>query len=259
MTIIKHTLPDYKEISILPLADLHMGDIHCDFKRVMEWIDYVKSNDNVFAILNGDLMDVAIMGSIASKSVYVASLNPMEQLQQCVAIFEPIRDKILAVLPGNHELRLMNDGLDLTEVMCSQLGIVDRYASASALLFVRVGKDKDRTHHQRPVLYTIFVSHGRGGGRKEGGKLQRLVDLSAIVDADIYVHSHTHLPIIAKTSYYRVSGANSTVSKVDKLFVNTSSALEYGAYAELQNYKPNSLDTPVIHLDGTRRKATATL
>lgn len=259
MTIIKHTLPDYKEISILPLADLHMGDINCDFKRVMEWIDYVKNTPGAFCILNGDLMDVAIMGSIASKSVYVSSLNPMEQLQQCIAIFEPIKDKILAVLPGNHELRLMNDGLDLTEIMCSQLGIVDRFAPASVLLFIRVGRDTDHSHRQRPVLYTVFCSHGRGGGRKEGGKLQRLVDLSAIVDADIYIHSHTHLPIIAKTSYYRVSGANSTVSKVDKLFVNTSSALEYGGYGEFQNYKPNSLDTPVIHLDGTRRRATATL
>ena len=70
MTIIKHTLPEYKEISILPLADLHMGDINCDFKRVMEWIDYVKNTPDAFCILNGDLMDVAIMGSIASKSVY---------------------------------------------------------------------------------------------------------------------------------------------------------------------------------------------
>lgn len=259
MTIIKHTLPDYKEISILPLADLHMGDINCDFKHVMEWIDYVKNTPGAFCILNGDLMDVAIMGSIASKSVYVASLNPMEQLQQCIAIFEPIKDKILAVLPGNHELRLMNDGLDLTEIMCSQLGIVDRFAPTSALLFIRVGEDTNHAHRHRPVLYTVFCSHGRGGGRKEGGKLQRLVDLSAIVDADIYIHSHTHLPLIAKTSYYRVSGANSTVAKVDKLFVNTASALDYGGYGELQNYKPNSLDTPVIHLDGTRRRATATL
>lgn len=258
MNVIKHDLGAFKEIKILPLADLHLGDIHSDYKRIQAWISYLKDTENAFCILNGDLMDAAIASSIGD--TYGASIQPMEQLKQCTKLFESIKDKILAVLPGNHELRIYkNDGLDLTEVMCSQLGIVERYSPTSALLFIRFGRDLERGHRHRPVMYSIYAVHGSGGGRTEGAKVNRLTQLSAIVDADIYIHSHTHTPAIVKNAYYRVSASNSTVTKVDKLFVNTASMLEYGGYGELQSYKPNSLDTPIIRLDGSRKRFTASL
>ncbi len=182
----------------------------------------------------------------------------MEQLKQCVKIFEPIKDKILAVLPGNHEHRVYKtDGLDMTEVMCSQLGIPEKYSPTTALVFVRFGKQKHG--HGRPQLYTIYATHGSGGGRKEGGKANRLADLASIVDADIYIHSHTHLPLVFKNSFYRVSGANSSVALVDKLFVNTAAALNYGGYGDAQGYKPASKATPVIYLSGSKRALACSL
>ena len=259
MKVIKHSLGDFKEIEILPLADLHLGDPHSDYKKIRGWLDYIEAKPNAFCILNGDLMDAAIQSSIGD--TYGASLQPMEQLRECVKLFEPVKSKILAVLPGNHEARVWKtDGLDLTEIMCSQLGIVDRYSPASALLFVRFGKfDTKSNAHRRPVCYTIYCVHGSGGGKKEGGKIQRLTDLASIIDADIYLHSHTHLPAIVKTGYFRVNMANSSISKVDKLFINTSSTLEYGGYGELASFKPTSTDTPVIKLCGTRHIMTAEL
>ena len=184
----------------------------------------------------------------------------MEQLSQCVKIFEPIKDKILAVTPGNHEQRIYKtDGLDLTQLMCNQLGIGDRYSPASVLLFIRFGKDKKHDHHSRPILYTIYCVHGAGGGRTEGGKVNRLMQLGNIVDADIFIHSHTHTPAIVKTGYYRVSAANSSVQKVDKLFVNTAATLDYGGYGELQSYKPTSIEMPIIVLNGAKRGMKAIL
>lgn len=256
MKVIKHTLPEKDIVRILPLGDLHLGDIHSDGKKILQWIDYLKVTPGAYAILNGDLMDSAIRTSIGD--VYQASLQPMEQLRQCVTLFEPVKQKILAVLPGNHENRIYRvDGIDTTAMMCAQLGL-DCYAPEGALLFIRFG-ETNKTRHNRPLCYTVYVQHGSGGGRLEGAKIKRLSDLSAIVDADVYVHSHTHLPAIFKTGYYRVDTANSAVSHVNKLFVNTSSALDYGGYGEAQGYKPTSKDTPLIRLDGTRKNASASL
>lgn len=246
---------EHKEISILPLADLHIGDPHSDFQRIQEWLTYIRETDNAYCLLNGDLMDAAITSSIGD--TYGASLQPMEQLRECVKLFEPIAGKILAVLPGNHENRVYRtDGIDLSEVMCAQLGIADRYSPASALLFVRFGNE---ARHNRPICYTVYCVHGSGGGRGEGAKIKRCADLANIVDADVYVHSHTHLPAVFKTGFFRVNMGNSSVARVDKLFVNTAAALEYGGYGEVQSYKPASLDTPIIRLDGSRRRATAAL
>ncbi len=259
MKIIKHNLGDHETLHILPLADTHIGDIHSDFKRLKDQLDWVMAAENRFIILNGDLVDMAVRNSIGD--IYSQNLTPMQALEQCVKIFGPAKDRILSIQPGNHELRIWKtDGIDFTQLLCHQLDIGGRYSNASTLIFVRFGKHKGKnSQHGRPMCYTLFCEHGSGGGRTEGAKVNRLVQLASIIDADVYIHSHTHTPVITKNAYYRVSGANSSVSKIDRLFVNTSSLLEYGGYGELQGFKPNSLDTPIIHLSGQRRSMTATL
>lgn len=74
--------------------------------------------------------------------------------------------------------------------------------------------------------------------------------MASIADADIYIHSHTHLPMILKQSYYRVNPSNRSVAPITKLFVNTAAALDYGGYGEAQEYKPACRISPTIYLDG---------
>jgi len=257
MKAIRCDLPNVEQIEIHPMADLHIGDSMSDFKLIMERIEHIKNSPNAYCILDGDLMDTAVCTSIGD--TYGANLQPMEQLKQCVKIFEPIKDKILCVLPGNHENRVYkSDGLDITEIMCAQLGIPEKYSPTTALLFVRFGKNPTRTPY-RPFLYTIYATHGSGGGRKEGGKVNRLADLASIVDADIYIHAHTHLPLIFKESFFRTCSSNSSVALVDKLFVNTSASLNYGGYGDKAGFKPASKASPVIYLDGTKHNMWARL
>lgn len=259
MKVIKHNLPDYKELLILPLADWHIGDKASDGKKILQHLDFLRNTPNAYAILNGDLMNTAIRASLSD--VYSETISPMDQIKHCVKLFDGLQEKILCINPGNHELRVWkNDGIDMTQLMATQLGIGDRYSLTSTLLFIRFGKHNGSDNqHRRPVCYTIYCVHGSGGGRMEGSKVNRLMQLASIVDADCYVHSHTHLPAIVKNGYYRVSAANSSVMKVDKLFINTSASLQYGGYGELQSYKPTSIETPVIVLDGARRSMKAIL
>ena len=142
--------------------------------------------------------------------------------------------------------------------MCSQLGISDKYSPTTALLFIRFGRQNSRNHH-RPQLYTVYATHGSGGGKKEGGKVNRLADLASIVDADIYIHAHTHLPVVFKNSFYRTSSVTSSVALVDKLFVNTAASLNYGGYGDKAGFKPASKASPVIYLDGLKHDMYARL
>ena len=258
MKAIKCDLPYAETIELHPMSDLHIGDANCDYKSILARIEHIKNTPNAYCILDGDLMDTAIASSIGD--TYGATIQPMEQLNHCVKLFEPIKDKILAVLSGNHERRVYKaDGLDTTLLMCNQLGITEKYTPTTALLFVRFGKTQTHGHHNRPQLYTIYVTHGSGGGRREGGKVNRLADLASIVDADIYITGHTHLPLLFKEGFYRTSGANSSVALVDKLFVNTAASLDYGGYGDIQGFKPASKQSPVIHLSGTKREMIASL
>ena len=248
---------DLKQIEIHTFADEHIGDAHCDIVRLMERIKYVAETPNAYCILNGDILDNASRSSIGD--IETRELNIMEQIQRGVDLFTPVKDKILCVTNGNHENRAYRkEGIDISMIVANQLGIGDRYSPTSALLFLRFGKQSSH-HSNRRALYTLYCNHGSGGGRKEGAKAIRLADMANIVDADIYIHSHTHLPMVMKQGFLRINLCSSSVQNVTKLFVNTSSNLNYGGYGEAQEFKPNSKDTPVIYLNGCKKEMYAKL
>lgn len=250
MKIIKADLPEtIKKLELVVFADEHMGDNLCDIERLKQRIEYVANNPNVYCVLNGDILDYASRSSIGD--IETREFNIMEQLEKAVELFLPIKEKILCITNGNHENRAYRkEGIDISKIIAMQLGLGDAYAPASAFIFLRFGRTGARSHH-RKQRYTIYMVHGSGGGRKEGAKAIRLADLASIIDADCYIMSHTHLPLVMKQGFYRVSPENSSIAHVTKLFVNTASNLDYGGYGEAQSFKPTSKDTPIITFSGT--------
>ena len=265
MQVIKIDLPqDLLNMEIHIFADEHIGDEHCDIKRLLERIEYVKNTRNAYCIMNGDILDNATKTSIGD--TYTQVFNPMEQLQRAVELFEPIKDKILCITHGNHENRTYKkEGINLSRLIAKQLGLENRYSPTSALIFIRFGKvssgrkETNGSGNIRKICYTIYALHGSGGGRKEGAKAIRLADMASIIDTDIYIHSHTHLPLVMKQAFHRVDCRNSTVALFDRLFVNTAANLKYGGYGEAGEFKPSSMETPVIYLDGTKKDFKAKL
>ena len=258
MKTVKISLPrDLKSVEIHTLADWHIGDKACDIGAIREQIAYVKDNKNAYCILNGDLMNNATKTSVSD--CYAEEIPPMQQLETLCELLEPIKDKILMLTQGNHEARTYRtDGIDLTALLSKQLGIYDRYVREGGVLFLRLGELSSK-HHSRQVCYTLYCTHGSGGGRKEGAKAIRLADMAAIVDCDCYLHSHTHLPMVMKENFFRVDTSNSAVANVCKLFVNTSAQLKYGGYGQTYEFKPSNTESPIIYLNGTKKEFTARL
>lgn len=258
MKSIKIDLPQaLEQIELHVFADEHLGDEHCDIKRLLQRIEYVKNNPFAYCILNGDIIDNATKTSIGD--TYAQKFNPMEQLQKAVDLFNPIKDKILCITHGNHENRTYkSEGINLSLLIAKQLGLSDRYTPTSAVLFIRFGQDShlkesNGSGKYRKLCYTIYLLHGSGGGRKEGSKANRLAEMASIIDTDIYIHSHTHLPMIMKQGFYRIDTKNSSASLVNKLFINTAANLDYGGYGEAGEFKPSSKDTPIIYLNGKKK------
>lgn len=250
---------NFKEIEIMALADWHWSDPQSDHDKIHADLDYIMSHDNCFCVLNGDLLNCAIRSAVSD---CYAEITPMMELRICTDLFKPLTKagKVLCAVPGNHENRhYRTNGIATTELMCRELGIVDCYSPTTALLFVRFGKTSGKTHN-RKMAYTIHVSHGSGGGKKEGGKIQRLADMATIVDADVYICGHTHLPAVFKDRFARPNMANSSITYGTRLYVNTSAKLDYdGGYGEGMGMKVPCTDTPIIHLSGTRKEMRATI
>ena len=260
MVVIKRTIEgDFKEIVLYAIADTHWSDPNSNHKVIMNDIAYIRDTPNVFCVLNGDLMNCAIKSAI-SDCYNTRGLSPMDELAKCVEVFSPIASKVICVVPGNHEERhFRTNGIDITRLFCQQLGIEDKYSPTVAYVFLRFGRDETHNHHGRPILYTMYVTHGNGGGRKDGGKIQRLADYATVCDADIYIAGHTHLGASFKKGFIRPSAANNSLTHGQHLFVNTCASLDYGGYAERGGFDPPCLDRPLIYLNGMRKEMRATI
>ena len=258
MKTIKISLPkELKSIEIHTFSDWHIGDKACDIEGIKAQIRHIENTPNAYVICNGDLMNNATKTSVSD--CYAEAMPPMEQLQMLCTLLEPIKDKILMFTQGNHEARTYrSDGIDLTALLSQQLGLYNRYAREGGVVFLRVGVHP-KHDRERQVCYTIYCTHGSGGGRKEGAKAIRLADMASIVDTDIYIHSHTHLPMIMKQDFYRIDTSNSAVAEISKLFVNTSAKLKYGGYGQTYEFKPSNTTSPIIFLNGTKKEFTARL
>lgn len=252
---------EWKYVNLYTLADLHVGDSHTVYTEVERRINDVAEDPYGLCILNGDLMNTALKTSVSD--IYGELLTPMQQITRMVELLKPIVGKIIGITTGNHENRVYrNDGVDIMRIACRELGIEDKYSPEGVMIYLRFGMRNSHGRHREKnpaQWYSIYATHGSGGGRKEGAKAIRLADMASIVDADVYIHSHTHLPLIMKQRYYRMSPANCSVSCVERLFVNTGAVLDYGGYGQAQEFKPASLSTPVIHLQADIKHATATL
>lgn len=261
MKVIERDLSsDFNVLEVHTFSDNHIGDQFSDIKLLEKRIDYVKNTDNCYAILNGDLFNNATKTSVSDS--YAEDMPPMEQIQLGCDLFTPIKDKILLINTGNHENRTYNkEGIDLSNIMARQLGIFDRFGKVGCVLYLTFGEDKRRTSANRPrkMFYSGYATHGCGGGRGEGGKINRLMQLASIVDTDFYVHSHTHLPAIVPGAFYRANRNTHSVDFVEKLFVNTGATLDYGGYGQQFEFKPSSKANPIIWLNGNYRRMKGTV
>lgn len=255
---------DFDEVILVPIADTHDSDAFADEKYVDDRIKLIEETPNAFALLNGDLMNMATKSS--KSDVYSDKYGPDEQLDRCVERFYPIREKILGVSEGNHERRIARDtGIQVTKRFARELGIEDRYSPGGLYIILRLGQVRGKTRESngsgkiRQICYTIYMTHGVRSGRKAGSKVNALTELSNIVAADIYIHSHSHLGAIVPGIANVPDLRNDKIKVTDTLFINTAAALDYGGYGEVGEFQPASKKSPIIYLCGTRKAMDADL
>lgn len=249
MKVIKRDLGEqFKNIKVLALSDLHIGDSLCNLKLIKSVLEEVKNSPNTFIILNGDLMNNSIKNSVSS--IYDEVLSPMEAIVKLTNLLEPIKDRILVIHPGNHEWRsYKEDGIDIIRLVARQLGIEDRFSDGWWYLYLTLGMG----NKQRPIMYTITGVHGYGGGRKNGGKINNLVEMSDKVIADVYVMGHTHTPIMTRNSIFVPDYQHKCLVQKDKYYLMTNSFLEYGGYGEQYGFTPSTTEHQEMILDGTKK------
>lgn len=245
---------DEDEVIIYPLGDMHIGDAYASQSELKRILTKIKETPNAYCILNGDLVNNATRNSVSD--VYAEQLSPMSQVMVALELLEPIKDKIISVTSGNHELRSnKDDGLDIMQFLCANLNILPRYDRDGCYVFLTSGKAEGKnSKREKFQVYGIYHTHGSGGGKRAGSTANQMEDMTNIVDADLYIRGHSHRPMAFPIDYYRANFSNRKVSKITQYMVTTNAFLNWGGYAEQKGYRPTTIVVPGIHLKAHLKK-----
>ena len=194
---------------------------------------------------------------------------PQEQVEQAKVIREPIKDKLITILSGNHDRVLWKFG-DHVEGICDYFGIP--YGTATAKITINDKKGN--------LMYKHFAMHGARSIRSTADdptrrksnmelSLKRSMKFKA-GDCAVMTKGHTHRILVAEPikelyltddngkikQHYTGSGQNESYIHPDsRWYGNTGSFLKlYGighsGYAEIFEYDPMELGWLILRIRG---------
>jgi hypothetical protein len=212
-----------RAVTIYPLGDWHYGSRQCNEKFIAQVIARVKADKNGYWVGVGDFMENAIIGS--KSDTYTQVLPPKEQMEHISDLLDPIKDKGLFMIAGNHESRTMRQvGIQPEMYISTRLGIPYMGFSCMAVL------ELDRV--RGPYRFTTYFHHNTGGGYSIGGKVNAAEKLRQIVptaDATFSAHLHTTGRIPVK--WYE-AGESQILERIGFDYMIGSALTWNGSYAE---------------------------
>lgn len=246
--ILWYSFGNVQSAVVYPLADVHLGAEGSAWEAFYNLVNCIAKEPNAYVTLQGDLIDNGIKNSVTN--CYRATMRPSEQKREMAKALEPIRDKILCILPGNHERRSGKEvDDDPAYDIASKLDIEDRYRESIA--FIRTGLGWDKKHNREWAYYLACV-HGSGGGGLPGASINRADNyLQALDGVDVYIHGHSHRPYALRGSKLVIDSQNKLARQRPYLTMCAGQWLEYTGYPVDKNLRPVAMPgANKLHLSG---------
>lgn len=175
-----------------------IGDMHADRKEFNDakfraYIKHIAKDPQAIAVFVGDALDGRIPGRkhFDADTVRLDFLNNLKSyvnhgLDVLEDYFRPLmKAKVpLIVVSGNHDEYLEEIGLSAELVR--RLGGTARYLGGEG--FVRIASGKPG--HMRTTV--VYATHGTGGGKTPGPKVNAMQRTFEWVDADVVMAGHVH-------------------------------------------------------------------
>jgi len=194
MQLVRHELETRDNaINLYAFGDLHIASKAFQKDAFLKLAQEIKEN-NGYWIGMGDFGEAIAVTDRrfdpdSIREEYRNELPRYHQLEvlELKEMLEPIKDRCLGVLEGNHEVSLRTSQFDMMWELCNYF----HWHHLTTEAFIRLN-----LHHpvrQKTLDCDIFCAHGYGASRTKGGnvaKLQRLMDHFL---ADLVLVGHTHI------------------------------------------------------------------
>lgn len=249
--IVARDLREHSKVYVIPLGDWHLGDRFCRRDIIQGYLNWVKQRDNAFIILGGDLMNCA--NKTSTPELFDDLTRPDDAYKMVRAMLEPVKDKILMIIRGNHEEDIYRKvGVDFTDRLAYDLGDIP-YKPDGGMVAMWL------TCQGKSVVFSVYTTHGWGGPRTIGAKVNKVEELGKAYRADVVILFHDHTANIhfgnAKELPTNLSLRRPMhVRRARIMYVNAGGFVDYGGYIQRKGYAPQDLRTPRIRLEAKRNK-----
>lgn len=270
MEITKHRILFQRRTDVFnltPLGDIHLGAKGCDEEAFEQTVDKIAKDKFGLTVLMGDLCDCITTSDKRWDDRAVADwcFEPwaranigIAQRDRMVDILKRIpKERILGVISGNHEATIRRTHqLDITLDIARTLGVP--YLGEEGFIQVLFTTPKKCSR-----IIDIFATHGSGGGRKPGGKVNKMSDISAFIEADIILMGHHHDRFALRTVKLGLNhdAVFTHIEKVNALTGSYLKTYQIGSpsYGARELYPPTAIGSPTIHIVPFSRGLDVTL
>ena len=246
------------EFTIVPIGDIHIGAAGCDEGLLKETVKYIKSKPRAYWIGMGDYLDCINRSDprFDPKTLpsWVTVLHMSDlvgaQLDRFMKIIEPIADRCLCMLTGNHEdsvLKYYERDVyhEITSRIKLMAGFPDDYRlqlDYYGWLILQFYSQDHAGDGSRATRLTLNLHHGFGGGKLKGAKALQMERWSKEHDADLTIFGHTHNADAFRMAVeYVDNGGNVQVQTRRGVYSGTYLTNNNGSgstYAERKGYGP---------------------
>lgn len=212
---------------VVPITDTHVGSLSFMHKKMKAYLDWIVATPGVYAVGLGDLAENATKTSVGL-GMFEEEYHLEKQMEVITELLAPVAKagKLLGLHRGNHEYRTaIATGLDPIKIVCKELDVP--YLKDNAYHIWTVGDQE----------YRVVTAHGRSGSRTPGGKLNAIMRMRDVADADVYLMGHMHDRLYYEDAPYTFDreGAGQRLRK----YCVCGSLLSYfQTYAEMSIFSP---------------------
>ena len=260
--MIQHKFWGGHDITIFPVFDVHLGSPQCMEQEFISFINKIANTPNAYLILGGDLIENGTRSSVGD-SVFRSTMSPSQQKREMANILEPVKDRILCLICGNHERRSGRDADDDPVYdIAAKLDIEDLYRENIAFVKVQLGKESVsyKINSDYRPSYILVVTHGTGGGIYTGAALNRNERFGYVIDGmDALIVGHTHKPVISQPGKILIDNSNNKVSIKPFKVITATSWLQFGGYAAQKMLLPSTHCMQTITLSGYKKDMIITM
>lgn len=225
-----------RPVKIWAVADVHIGARECDLDGFSAFLKRIERDGDSYLVIVGDVLNNGTRDSLTN--VYEETMPPSAQVELAAELLEPVKDRILGAVGGNHEQRSAKAvDLDPLFQVFSILRIPEVYRQNFA--FVRIVLERGNTTDH----YALYLTHGKSASK------QRRFAQSAVEGVDAIIAGHTHNGSVEKHARLVLSNRNA-ISIKPLISMTATSWLNYGGYSARGQFIPSATSDPQALLLG---------